>query len=65
MQPKDIYFILCGEDEVKRPRSKKLLELLRMRKDDNYVVVISGRFSFEPMVESTESERLSEYIYAH
>lgn len=59
-----IYLILTGEDEHKRPRSKKLLELIRVNNLNNneYKIVVSGLSGFKLKVDSSESSRLAKYL---
>lgn len=61
---KKIYLILTGEDEHKRPRSKKLIELIRVNNLnlDEYKIVVSGLSGFRPNVDSSESSRLGKYL---
>ncbi len=61
---KKIYLILCGEDEHKRPRSRKLLELIRndILNNNEYKIVVSGLSVFNLNPESSESSRLSKYL---
>lgn len=61
---KKIYVILAGEDEIKRPRSKKLLQLIRTHnlKDDEYKIIISGYSGFLLDVDTSESFRISQYL---
>lgn len=61
---KQIYLILTGESEQKRPRSKKLIELIKKSQLDNdeFKIIISGKSSFLLEVNQTESERLKQYL---
>lgn len=59
----EIFLILCGEDECKRPRSKKLLTLLKH--SSHYKIIISGLSSFNLHPNSSESSRLSTYLTNH
>ena len=61
---KKIYLILCGEDEQKRPRSKKLIEHLRADILNNveFKVVVSGYSSFNLNAIESESSRLAKYL---
>lgn len=61
---KKIYLILGGEDEEKRPRSKKLIELLRADILNNieFKVVVSGYSSFNLNAVESESSRLAKYL---
>ena len=61
---KKIYLILTGEDETRRPRSKKLLQLIRTHnlKDDEYKIIISGYSGFLLDVDTSESFRVSQYL---
>lgn len=61
---KQIYLILTGEDESKRPRSKKLIELIRTHQfqDDEFKIIISGYSAFLLNQDSSESFRLKQYL---
>jgi len=61
---KKIYLILCGEDEQKRPRSKKLLELVRLDNINNieFKIVVSGYSSFNLNANESQSLGLSKYL---
>ncbi|MFT4244044.1 MAG: YdcF family protein [Candidatus Woesearchaeota archaeon] len=61
---KKIYVILTGEDEIKRPRSKKLLQLIRFHnlRDDEYKIIASGYSNFILDVDESESYKLSQYL---
>lgn len=61
---KKIYLILCGEDEQKRPRSKKLLECIRSDILNNikYKIIVSGYSSFNLNAVESESSRLAKYL---
>lgn len=61
---KKIYLILTGEDEKKRPRSKKLLDIIRTHnlQDDEYKIIVSGYSGFLLNVETSESYNVSEYL---
>jgi uncharacterized SAM-binding protein YcdF (DUF218 family) len=61
---KKIYLILGGEDENKRPRTKKLLDLIRndILNNIDYKIIISGFSWFNLNSTSSESSRIRKYL---
>lgn len=57
-----IYLILTGENEKKRPRSKKLIKVLNKEKSDNYKIVITGKSGFDFNRKPTEAEKLRDFL---
>lgn len=57
---KNIFLILCGEDEIKRPRSKQLLIMLKNQ--TQYKIIVSGSSSFTLYPVSSESSRVADYL---
>lgn len=60
---KNIFLILCGEDEIKRPRSRHLLFMLK--RQNQYKIIISWFSSFIVHPDSSESSRIAHYLIKH
>lgn len=60
---KNIFLILCGEDEIKRPRSRQLLHMLKHQ--TQYKIIVSGFSSFTIHPDSSESSRVANYLVKH
>lgn len=67
MKLKTIFLLLAGESETKRPRSKKLLQLVRRSRlrPDAFKVIVSGLSSFDTTAQTSESERASQFLITH
>lgn len=67
MKLSTIYLVLGGEDEIKRPRSKKLLQLVRrsQQQADEYKIIVSGLSSFDTTATTSESSRQAKYLVGH
>jgi hypothetical protein len=62
---KDIYLILGGEDSTKRPRSSKLIEVLKTRQHFNSnetKIIVSGKSLFNRSVNGSEASDMKKYL---